>query len=305
MFSLSPPAGRPAASSARCALHSAATLHRCTPLLHSTAFRNAGNSQGCPACFLPGSRRELAVPRALQVYFQTTPAKVFNLRPDTLAILMHEASVAPHARVLCIDACFGLVATACAERMGGHGVLCCAHLEPQRYRLETPRLLNVSAWLAVTARHTALSKLLAAAPGGAVEGLGCAPAEGAAARAQGAVASRVPMDVDAAAAGTDIAGATAAAAACTEEGVAAPEAAASKAAAPLQADSTAAAAAPSPTDGAAAPRQADSPAAAAAQAPTDGTAAPQQADTSAGPAAAAVSAANSAQPADSRRCQSA
>jgi hypothetical protein len=98
----------------------------------------------------------------VQVYFQTTPAKVFNLRPDTLAVMINQAGVGPHSRVLCIDACFGLVATACAERMAGCGTLCCAHMETQRYRLETPRLLNVPTWLAVSARQTSLSELLTA-----------------------------------------------------------------------------------------------------------------------------------------------
>jgi Gcd10p family len=96
------------------------------------------------------------------MYFQTAPAKVANLRPDTLAATMHHANVGPGARVLCIDACFGVAATACAERMGGRGTLCCAHLEKQRYRLETPRLLNRPLWLANSARQLHITDLLSA-----------------------------------------------------------------------------------------------------------------------------------------------
>jgi hypothetical protein len=98
----------------------------------------------------------------MQVYYSTTPAKVFNMRPDTLSIMMHAANVGPHARVLCLDATGGVAAAACAERMGGIGTLCCAHAELSQYPLDCARLLNCAKWLAQSARHCALTELLAA-----------------------------------------------------------------------------------------------------------------------------------------------
>lgn len=98
----------------------------------------------------------------MQVHYSTTPAKVFNMRADTLATMMHAANVGPHARVLCVDATGGVAAAACAERMGGTGTLCCPHVEATRYPLDYARLLNCPKWLAQSARHCALTSLLAA-----------------------------------------------------------------------------------------------------------------------------------------------
>ena len=103
---------------------------------------------------------------SLQVYFSSSPARAFNLRPDTLAIMMHQANVGPCERVLCVDACAGLVATAAIERMGGCGMLCFVHAEAKRYNVDTARQLNVPQWLARSARHTTLQKLLAAGAAG-------------------------------------------------------------------------------------------------------------------------------------------
>lgn len=83
------------------------------------------------------------------------------MRPDTLAIMVHAANVGPHARVLCLDATGGVAAAACAERMGGTGTLCCPHAESSRYPLDYARLLNCPRWLAQSARHCALTELLA------------------------------------------------------------------------------------------------------------------------------------------------
>ena len=98
----------------------------------------------------------------MQAYFSTAPAKVSDLRPDTLAIMMSLANVSPHARVLCMDTCFGTVTTACVERMAGHGTLCCGHLDNKRGRLDAPRLLNKRHWLAQSARHMTVAALLQA-----------------------------------------------------------------------------------------------------------------------------------------------
>lgn len=97
----------------------------------------------------------------MQVHYSATPAKVFNMRPDTLATMMHAANVGPHARVLCLDATGGVAAAACAERLGGTGTLCCPHAEASRYPLDYTRLLNCPRWLAQSARQCALTSLLA------------------------------------------------------------------------------------------------------------------------------------------------
>lgn len=99
---------------------------------------------------------------ALQVYFSTTPLKVYNLRPDTLAVMTCLADIGPHARVLCMDATGGIVAAACAERMGGTGTLACVHAERTPYVLDAVRLLNIARWLPPSARSIALTDLLAA-----------------------------------------------------------------------------------------------------------------------------------------------
>ena len=98
----------------------------------------------------------------MQVHYSVTPAKVFNMRPDTLATMMHAANVGPHAQVLCLDATGGVAAAACAERMGGTGTLCCPHAEASRYPLDYTRLLNCPRWLAQSARQCSLTALLAA-----------------------------------------------------------------------------------------------------------------------------------------------
>eukprot|EP00892_Ulva_mutabilis_P010626 jgi/Ulvmu1/7936/UM004_0169.1 len=97
-----------------------------------------------------------------QVYFSTTPLRVYNLRPDTLAVMTCLADIGPHARVMCLDATGGIVAAACAERMGGTGTLACVHAERVPYVLDAVRLLNVSPWLPPSTRSISLLDLLAA-----------------------------------------------------------------------------------------------------------------------------------------------
>lgn len=88
------------------------------------------------------------------------PSKVFNLRPDTLAIMTGSANVGPYARVLCVDATGGILAASCVERMGGFGSLCCVHAEPKRYSFDVVRQLNTPPLLARSTRHVTLEDLL-------------------------------------------------------------------------------------------------------------------------------------------------
>jgi Gcd10p family len=145
----------------------------------------------------------------MQAYFTSSAAKVYHLRPDTLATMLHLANIGPSSRVLCIDSCFGLIATACAERMGGQGTLCCAHLEAQRYKLDTVRLLNQPAWHAQNARQTRIGDLLAAAGTPASKADTTDAAHGAAPDRHGASAASVPhVDAPQSANGVDDNGAT-------------------------------------------------------------------------------------------------
>lgn len=61
----------------------------------------------------------------MQVMFDKAPTGIWNLRPDSLALLLSLANVAAHSRCLLLENCQGLLAAACAERMGGLGALCC------------------------------------------------------------------------------------------------------------------------------------------------------------------------------------
>lgn len=96
----------------------------------------------------------------MQTYFGKAPAKVFNLRPDSLAILTHAANVGPYARVCCVDATGGILASACVERMGGFGSLCCVHAEVKRYFMDAVRQLNAGRQVARSARHCTLEELM-------------------------------------------------------------------------------------------------------------------------------------------------
>lgn len=57
--------------------------------------------------------------------FHKAPTGIWNLRPDSMSLLLSLANVAANSRCLLLENCQGLLAAACAERMGGHGALCC------------------------------------------------------------------------------------------------------------------------------------------------------------------------------------
>eukprot|EP01025_Chloroclados_australasicus_P018787 TRINITY_DN19_c0_g2_i1.p1 TRINITY_DN19_c0_g2~~TRINITY_DN19_c0_g2_i1.p1 ORF type:complete len:535 (-),score=64.03 TRINITY_DN19_c0_g2_i1:339-1817(-) len=59
-----------------------------------------------------------------ETYFKNTPERVYNLRPDTLSMLLSAANVRSGGQLLVIDACCGVVSGAALERMGGEGILC-------------------------------------------------------------------------------------------------------------------------------------------------------------------------------------
>lgn len=81
---------------------------------------------------------------ALQVMFDKAPTGIWNLRPDSLALLLSLANVAAHSRCLLLENCQGLLAAACAERMGGLGVLCCVGTGGKTPGMSGLRQLNLS-----------------------------------------------------------------------------------------------------------------------------------------------------------------
>lgn len=54
-------------------------------------------------------------------YFERSPEKTLNLRPDALAMLLGYGGIRAGARVLLYENCTGLITGAIAERLGGHG----------------------------------------------------------------------------------------------------------------------------------------------------------------------------------------
>lgn len=75
--------------------------------------------------------------------FDKAPTGIWNLRPDSLALLLSLANVAAHSRVLLLENCQGLLVAACAERLGGHGALCCVGTGGKQPSLSGLRQLNL------------------------------------------------------------------------------------------------------------------------------------------------------------------
>lgn len=61
---------------------------------------------------------------AVQTFFDKGPQRIWNLRPDSLALLLSMANVCAYQKVLVVESCQGLVVAAALERMGGYGHLC-------------------------------------------------------------------------------------------------------------------------------------------------------------------------------------
>jgi tRNA (adenine-N(1)-)-methyltransferase non-catalytic subunit len=97
--------------------------------------------------------------------FDKLPAKVWNLRPDTLGILLSLANVAAHSRVLVLESCQGLVAAAVAERLGGYGTLCCVSADQKPAPLDSVRTLNLTPAERAAICCAPLASLLAAKVG--------------------------------------------------------------------------------------------------------------------------------------------
>lgn len=95
----------------------------------------------CACCPTPSSPLRNAA--FCQVMFDKAPAGIWNLRPDSLSLLLSLANVAAHSRTLLLDNCQGLLAAACAERMCGHGVLCCVGTGGKAPALSGLRQLNL------------------------------------------------------------------------------------------------------------------------------------------------------------------
>ncbi|GAX79292.1 hypothetical protein CEUSTIGMA_g6733.t1 [Chlamydomonas eustigma] len=64
-----------------------------------------------------------------QAYYDKGPQRVFNLRFDSLAAMLSLANIGAGGTALVIDNCMGVVLGAVMERMGGHGIVCNAHVD--------------------------------------------------------------------------------------------------------------------------------------------------------------------------------
>lgn len=56
-----------------------------------------------------------------QAMYAKDPRRIMNLRDDSLAQILSLANISAGSKVLLFDTCMGLVAGACAQRMGGYG----------------------------------------------------------------------------------------------------------------------------------------------------------------------------------------
>lgn len=61
------------------------------------------------------------------LYYSKNAGKICNLRSDALAALLHRANIRAGAKVLVVDTCQGLLASAVLERLGGSGKLVALH----------------------------------------------------------------------------------------------------------------------------------------------------------------------------------
>jgi tRNA (adenine-N(1)-)-methyltransferase non-catalytic subunit len=102
--------------------------------------------------------------------FDKAPTGIWNLRPDSLSLLLSMANVAAHSRTLLLDNCQGLLAAACAERMGGHGVLCCVGTGGKAPALSGLRQLNLGQQQRAIVCMAQLTDVQQAAEVGVVDG---------------------------------------------------------------------------------------------------------------------------------------
>ncbi|KAI8462770.1 MAG: Gcd10p family-domain-containing protein [Monoraphidium minutum] len=136
------------------------------------------------------------------LFEKTGGQRTWNLRPDSLAAALCFANVAAGARVLVIEACQGLVAAACAERLGGDGAVVAAAAGDKTVPpLDGVRLMNFGPAQRGAVRATTLHALTAAARRVAAAAAAGAAGAAAAADAEGAAADAPAADAPAAGGG--------------------------------------------------------------------------------------------------------
>ncbi|KAG1670749.1 hypothetical protein FOA52_013976 [Chlamydomonas sp. UWO 241] len=119
--------------------------------------------------------REPSARAVCQAYYDKGPDRVFNLRYDSLAVMLNQANVAAGARVLLFDNCVGVVTAGVLERLGGAGVACASHVD-KPYGADALRNTNLDARHMGVLHSAGLASLLAAkavapsAPEGAAAG---------------------------------------------------------------------------------------------------------------------------------------
>ncbi|CAG9465911.1 unnamed protein product [Pedinophyceae sp. YPF-701] len=110
-------------------------------------------------------------------YFLHDPRKVHGLRTDSLALMLAQANVGAHARVLAVDQTGGLLTAAALERTGGFGTVCGAVLARRKGLLDALRVMNFSQEELETV-HSCLLWQLWKEPGADVEGNDAGGGEG-------------------------------------------------------------------------------------------------------------------------------
>jgi tRNA (adenine-N(1)-)-methyltransferase non-catalytic subunit len=79
-----------------------------------------------------------------EAYFHKQPAATNYMRYDALGMLLALGNVGANAQPLVVETCGGLVVGACADRMGGAGVVCAGHTGAACNSLDIVRLMNLS-----------------------------------------------------------------------------------------------------------------------------------------------------------------
>eukprot|EP00198_Chlamydomonas_reinhardtii_P004742 XP_001694078.1 predicted protein [Chlamydomonas reinhardtii] len=83
-----------------------------------------------------------------EAYYDKCPERVWNLRHDTLAVMLSLGNVAAGAKVLVVEHCLGLVTAAAVERLGGQGAVCATQLDERAAPLDAmhPTALLDAIW---------------------------------------------------------------------------------------------------------------------------------------------------------------
>ncbi|EFJ43222.1 hypothetical protein VOLCADRAFT_119181 [Volvox carteri f. nagariensis] len=79
-----------------------------------------------------------------EAYYDKAPERVYNLRHDSLAVMMSLANVAAGAKVLVAEQCMGVLTAAAVERLGGVGAVCGLQVDDRPAPLDAVRQMNLS-----------------------------------------------------------------------------------------------------------------------------------------------------------------